>query len=313
MAGADLGTSAPVTDRELPIVRLRHWGRWASGVVLLVLLGMLLVALAGAQIDYASVPGFLFYPVILVGLANTVLLAVAAQGAAIVIGIVIALMRRSANPVARWFAGGYIWLFRGLPVLLQILIWYNLALVFTYISIPLPFGGYLLHEQTNVLITAFVAALLGLALNESAYMAEIVRAGFTSVDPGQVEAAQSIGMSPLLTLRRVVLPQAMRVIIPPTGNDFINMLKGTSMASVIGVTELIHAANNISSRNLLVMETLLAAAIWYMVVVTVAGVGQHYLERAFGAADRAGAASGPWARAARALRTAPLGRSRDDR
>jgi polar amino acid transport system permease protein len=313
MAGADLAKAAPLTGQELPIVRLRHWGRWVSGAVVLALLGLLVAALAQAQISYESVPGFLGYEIILVGLLNTVLLAVAAQGAAIVIGVVIALMRRSANPVARWFAAGFIWLFRGLPVLLQILIWYNLALVFTYISIPLPFGGYLLHEQTNVLITAFVAALLGLALNESAYMAEIVRAGLTSVDPGQVEAAKSIGMSPLLTLRRVVLPQAMRVIIPPTGNDFINMLKGTSMASVIGVTELIHAANNISSRNLLVMETLLAAAIWYMVVVTVAGIGQHYLERAFGAADRAGAASGPWSRAARALRTAPLMRSRDDR
>ncbi|WP_020673715.1 amino acid ABC transporter permease [Amycolatopsis nigrescens] len=297
---------------ELPIVRLRHWGRWVSAVVILVLLGLLGVALAQAQIDYESVPEFLWYRVMAVGLLNTVLLAVVAQASAIVIGVVVALMRRSANPVARWFAAGYIWLFRGLPVLLQILIWYNLALVFEFISIPLPFtDGYLVHEPTNVLISAFVAALLGLALNESAYMAEIVRAGLNSVDGGQAEAAKSIGMTPATTLRRVVLPQAMRVIIPPTGNDFINMLKGTSMASVIGVTELIHAANNISSHNLLVMETLLAAAIWYMVVVTVAGVGQHYLERAFGAADRAGLAAGPWSRAARALRTAPLVRSRD--
>jgi polar amino acid transport system permease protein len=296
---------------ELPIVRLRHWGRWISGAVVLGLLALLGVALAQAQIDYGSVPEFLWYRVVLVGLLNTVLLAVIAQGSAIVIGVVIALMRRSVNPVARWFAAAYIWLFRGLPVLLQILIWYNLALVFTYISIPLPFGGYLLHEQTNVLVTAFVAALLGLALNESAYMAEIVRAGLNSVDGGQAEAAKSIGMGPLLTLRRVVLPQAMRVIIPPTGNDFINMLKGTSIASVIGVTELIHAANNISSNNLLVMETLLAAAIWYMVVVTIAGIGQHYLERSFGAADRVGSAGGAWSRAARALRTAPTVRSRD--
>jgi polar amino acid transport system permease protein len=135
-------------------------------------------------------------------------------------------------------------------------------------------------------------------------MAEIVRAGLNSVDSGQTEAAKSIGMTPAATLRRVVLPQAMRVIIPPTGNDFINMLKGTSMASVIGVTELIHAANNISSNNLLVMETLLAAAVWYMVVVTVAGVGQHYLERSFGQADR-----GPLSRAGKALRGMPLVRS----
>ncbi|QRP44686.1 amino acid ABC transporter permease [Amycolatopsis sp. FDAARGOS 1241] len=288
----------------LPIVRLRHWGRWIAAVLIIAVLVLLGFALAQAQIEWGSVPDFVFYRVMAVGLLNTVVLAVISQAVAIVLGILIALLRRSANPVARWFAAAYIWLFRGLPVLLQILIWYNLALIFPTISIPLPFGGYLVHEQTNVLISAFTAALLGLALNESAYMAEIVRAGLNSVDVGQTEAAKSIGMTPGATLRRVVLPQAMRVIIPPTGNDFINMLKGTSMASVIGVTELIHAANNISSNNLLVMETLIAAAIWYMVVVTVAGVGQHYLERAFGAADR-----GPVARAGKALRGMPLVRS----
>jgi len=290
-------------SEPLEIVRLRHWGRWVSAVVILGLLVAVFVALSQAQINWSSVPDFVVYRVMLVGLLNTVLLAVIAQTVAIVIGIVIALMRRSANPVAKWFATAYIWLFRGLPVLLQILIWYNLALVIPTISIPLPFGGYLLNEPTNVLVSAFTAALLGLALNESAYMAEIVRAGLNSVDGGQTEAAKSIGMSPALTLRRVVLPQAMRVIIPPTGNDFIDMLKGTSIASVIGVTELLHASNNISSHNLLVMETLFAAAIWYMVVVTIAGVGQHYLERTFGSAER-----GVAAQAAKALRAIPLTR-----
>ncbi|TVT59489.1 amino acid ABC transporter permease [Amycolatopsis rhizosphaerae] len=289
----------------LPIVRRRHWGRWISAVMILALLAGLGLLLARAKIAYDQVPAFLWYRVMLTGLLNTVVLAVVAQAVAIVLGVVVALLRRSANPVARVVAAVYVWLFRGLPVLLQILIWFNLALVFEFVSIPLPFGGYLVHEPTNVLVSAFVAALLGLALNESAYMAEIVRAGLGSVDAGQVEAAKAIGMTPAAALRRVVLPQAMRVIIPPTGNDFINMLKGTSMASVIGVTELIHAANNISSNNLLVMETLLAAAIWYMVVVTVASVGQHYLERAFGADARTGA----WSRVGRALRAVPLRRA----
>jgi polar amino acid transport system permease protein len=292
-----------MAPETLPIVRLRHWGRWVSAIVIVALLAGLFLALTKARIDWALVPDFVVYRVMIIGLVNTVVLAVIAQAIAIAIGIVVALMRRSANPVAKWFATGYIWLFRGLPVLLQILIWYNLALVFPRISIPLPFGGSLLDEPTNVLVSAFTAALLGLALNESAYMAEIVRAGLNSVDGGQTEAAKSIGMSPNLTLRRVVLPQAMRVIIPPTGNDFIDMLKGTSIASVIGVTELLHASNNISSHNLLVMETLFAAAIWYMVVVTIAGIGQHYLERTFGAAERSVAAQ-----AAKALRAFPLTR-----
>ncbi|WP_410594115.1 amino acid ABC transporter permease [Amycolatopsis sp. lyj-23] len=294
MADSEVAATGP-----LPIVRLRHWGRWVAAAIILALLVLLGIALGNAQIAWDQVPDFVFYKVMATGLLNTVVLAVLSQAVAIVLGIVIALLRRSANPVARWFAAGYIWIFRGLPVLLQILLWYNLALVFPVIDVP-----FLVHEQTNVLISAFTAAFLGLALNESAYMAEIVRAGLNSVDSGQTEAAKSIGMTPAATLRRVVLPQAMRVIIPPTGNDFINMLKGTSMASVIGVTELIHAANNISSNNLLVMETLLAAAVWYMVVVTVAGVGQHYLERAFGQADR-----GPLARAGKALRGVPLVRS----
>lgn len=294
----------PASGPELlPIVRLRHWGRWVSAAIIIALLAALFVALAQAKINWASVPDFVVYRVMLIGLVNTVLLAVIAQTVAIAVGIVIALMRRSANPVAKWFATGYIWLFRGLPVLLQILIWYNLALVIPTISIPLPFGGHLVDEPTNALISAFTAALLGLALNESAYMAEIVRAGLNSVDSGQTEAAKSIGMTPATTLRRVVLPQAMRVIIPPTGNDFIDMLKGTSIASVIGVTELLHASNNISSHNLLVMETLFAAAIWYMVVVTVAGVGQHYVERTFGGGERSVAAQ-----AAKALRAIPLTR-----
>jgi len=186
-------------------------------------------------------------------------------------------------------ASVYTWLFRGLPVLLQIVLWYNLALVFPVIKLGLPFTDLnLVNESANVLMTAFTAALLGLGLNESAYMAEIVRAGLNSVDKGQTEAAKSIGMPPGKVLSRIVLPQAMRVIIPPTGNDFINMLKGTSIASVIGFVELIKAANNLSSHNLAVVETLLAAAFWYMVLVSVASVGQYFLERKYNAADRPG-------------------------
>jgi polar amino acid transport system permease protein len=272
-----------MASEDLQVVPIRHWGRWVVGALILALLAALGFALADARILYEDVPRFFTHEIMISGLVNTVVLAVCAQAGAIVLGVVLALLRRSPNPVARWFAWGYIWLFRGLPVLLQILLWFNLALVFGFISIPVPFtDAFLLHEPTNVLITAFVAALLGLGLNESAYMAEIVRAGLNSVDPGQVEAAKAIGMTPAKTFRRVVLPQAMRVIIPPTGNNFINMLKGTSMASVIGFLELIHAANRISSGNLEIMEALIAAALWYLIVVSVANVGQHYLERAYG-------------------------------
>jgi polar amino acid transport system permease protein len=303
--------SGPGTDLRgelLPQVRIRHWGRWVAAVVVAAVLVLLVVAIAQGDIDYGSVPSLLTEPVILEGLGNTIVLAVVAQAGAVVLGTIVALMRTSTNPVLRWVSWLYVWVFRGLPVLLQILLWYNIALVFPTFSIPLPFtGSYLLDQPANAVMTGFLAALLGLGLNESAYMAEIVRAGLTSVDRGQTEAAKSIGMGPRKVLTRVVLPQAMRVIIPPTGNDFINMLKGTSIASVIGFTELIHAANNLSSRSLAVMETLLAVAVWYMVVVSVANVGQYFLERHYGAAHRE-PASGLWSRIGGSLRTAPFTR-----
>lgn len=270
-------------------VRITYWGRYISAIVILVVIVLLIVALAKGQIDYGLVPSLILAKVMLQGLGNTVVLAIVAQVGAVILGVVIALMRISRNPVARWVAWFYTWLFRGLPVLLQIVLWYNLALVFPVITIGLPFTDLnLVNESANVLMTAFTAALLGLGLNESAYMAEIVRAGLNSVDKGQHEAAKSIGMPPLKVLSRIILPQAMRMIIPPTGNDFINMLKGTSMASVIGFVELIKAANNLASHNLAVVETLLAAAFWYMVLVSVASVGQYFLERRYSASDRTG-------------------------
>lgn len=309
---AERPTVQPPPQDLLPRVPIRHWGRWVAAAVVLAVLVLLGVAVADGDIAYGLIPALLTQPVILTGLRNTILLALAAQGGAIVIGVVVALMRTSANPVTRWVSWAYVWVFRGLPVLLQILLWYNIALVFPRFTIPIPFTGlYLLDQPANAVMTAFMAALLGLGLNESAYMSEIVRAGLTSVDRGQSEAAKSVGMPPRLVLSRVVLPQAMRVIIPPTGNDFINMLKGTSIASVIGFTELIHAANNLSSRSLAVMETLLAVAVWYMVVVSIANVGQYYLERHYNASTLpTTSGSSLWSRIAGSLRTPPSVRAR---
>lgn len=307
---ADGGARAASATRTLlPQVRLKHWGRWVSAVVIVLLLAALVYGAAQGDISYQDIPYYVISPIILQGLVGTIVLAVVAQVSAVIIGVVIALMRISKNPVAQAFAAGYTWLFRGLPVLLQILLWYNLALIFPRLEIGIPFTDIsFIDVSTNDVMTTFVAAFLGLALNESAYMAEIVRAGLKSVDRGQIEAAQSIGETPMQRMSRIVLPQAMRVIIPPTGNDFINMLKGTAMASVIGYLELIKAANNISSFNLQVMETLIAAAIWYMVIVSVASVGQFYLERSFDRQDRRPGGP-PNARALRRKIAADLGRA----
>lgn len=273
----------------LPQVARRHWGRWATAVVLIAAVAGVVVGFSRGQILWSSIPGFMWSHTMLQALGNTICLAVVAQAVAIVVGTLLALMRTSQNTVLRACASAYIWLFRGMPVLLQIVIWYNLALVFPTLKIGLPFTGVeFASVPTNDVITAFAAAFLGLAMNESAYMAEIVRAGLLSVDRGQVEAAQSLGLTSAQRTRRVVLPQALRVIIPPTGNDFIDMIKSTSVASVIGYVELVRAANNISSANLLTVESLFAAAIWYLVLVTLASLGQGAIERRLGRSSLSG-------------------------
>ncbi|MGP3775394.1 amino acid ABC transporter permease [Streptomyces sp. SDT5-1] len=291
---AAVSIDAEKTRELFPQVKLKHWGRWVAAAVVVLLSVALVWGASHGNIDYASIPGYLVDGPILQGVVNTILLALASECAAIVLGVIIALMRVSKNPVAQAFASVYTWAFRGMPVLVQILLWYNLALVFPRIQIGIP-GTALqfVDVNANSVMTAFTAAFLGLALNESAYMAEIVRAGLKSVDRGQVEAAQSIGETPWQRTRRIILPQAMVVIIPPTSNNFINMMKSTTLASVIGFLELVKAANNISSFNLQVMETLLAVAIWYMVLVSIASVGQYYIERVFDSKGRRpGAAAG---------------------
>jgi len=187
----------------------------------------------------------------------------------------------SPNPLvstASWF---YIWLFRGTPVLVQLLFWQFISALYPTLSFGIPFGPEFVHGDANHLITPFTAAILGLGLNEGAYMAEIVRAGIISVDEGQTDAAQALGMSRLQTMRRIVLPQAMRVIIPPTGNETISMLKTSSLVSVIAYPELLYSAQLIYAVNYLQIPLLLTASIWYLAVTSVLSVGQYYVERHF--------------------------------
>ena len=230
-------TAAPAG--AVRVVPVRHWGRWVAAVIVAALTVALVLGLAHAKIAYSTIPDYLHNHLILVGLRNTIIISVLAQAIGIALGVIFAVMRLSKNPVVSSVSWFYIWFFRGTPVLVQLVIWFNLALAFSTISIPIPFTGhFILHESMNAFMTPFMAALLGLGLNEGAYMAEIVRAGIISVDEGQSEAAAALGMTRTLTMRRVVLPQAMRVIIPPTGNEFINMLKTSSLAAIITYGEL---------------------------------------------------------------------------
>ncbi|WP_248449126.1 amino acid ABC transporter permease [Sinorhizobium meliloti] len=262
---------------HLKLVPKRHIGRMvAAGVVLLLFAG-LVRAFSVGQIEWSYVRDFLFAPAILAGLYNTLLMTLAAMGLGIVLGVVIAIMRISGNPVLSSIAIGYIWVFRGAPALLQLMLWFNLALIFPTLGIP----G-LFEFRTVDVMTPFVAAVLGLGISQGAYTSEVVRSGLLSVDTGQYEAARTIGMTQMMMLRRIVLPQAMRVMVPPVGNEVIGMVKLTSLASVIQYSEILHNAQIIYFANTRVLELLLVASFWYLLVVSVLSIGQHYIERYFG-------------------------------
>nr|WP_282600139.1 amino acid ABC transporter permease [Patulibacter sp. SYSU D01012] len=232
--------------------------------------------------EWGTVGSYLFDERVLDGVVITLELTVLAMVVGVLLGILLAVMRLSDNPVLSALSGFYVWVFRGTPILVQLLIAYYIASIYPSFSIGVPFGGPdLASVDTNDLMTKFVAAAVALSLNEAAYMAEIVRAGIQSVDEGQAEAAQALGMTRRQTLRRVVLPQAMRVIVPPTGNEAINMLKTTSLVSVITLADLLYAVQLVYSRNLEQVPLLIVACLWYLLFTTVMSIGQYYIERRY--------------------------------
>ncbi|MFH9724132.1 amino acid ABC transporter permease [Streptomyces sp. NPDC017254] len=291
-AAAPAGPGASGSPYEaIKAIPVRHYGRWVSAVVVVALLGWLVYAFSQGNIIWDTVWDKVFDPSVLDGLVNTVIISVSSMALGLVLGIVFAVMRLSKNPVTGAVAWLYIWFFRGTPVYVQLLVWFNLSLIFQYINL-----GPIYKNETVDVMTPFMVALLGLGLNEGAYMAEIVRAGIQSVDEGQTEAAHALGMSQTKTMGRVVLPQAMRVIVPPTGNEFINMLKTSSLVSAVQYTELLRASSNIGSTAGAVMEMLFVASIWYLALTSVFSVGQYYLERRFARGSLRSLPPTPWQR-----------------
>ena len=272
------------TTRPVP---LRHPGRWAACAAVAVVLGWFAyVVVMNQNFQWPVVGAYLFNPEILHGVLVTIYLTASCMCIGIVLGVVLALMRQSDNKLLAYSAHAYIIAFRGTPVLVQLIFWFNLSALFPTIAIGLPFVGLtLLSVNANAVITPVVAANLGLGLCEAAYMAEIVRAGVRSVDPGQAEAAAALGLTRAQSMRRIVLPQALRVIIPPTGNEVIGMMKYTSLASVISVTETLTAAELIYTRNFETIPLLIVASIWYLVLTTVLTGLQRLLERWAGRAE----------------------------
>ncbi|TFD76802.1 amino acid ABC transporter permease [Cryobacterium psychrophilum] len=277
-------TAADVDPDDIVAVPLRHPWRWAAAVVL----GGAFVALATSlweneNIDHSTISEYLFNNRILDGVVLTLVLTVVSMIVSTILAVILAVMRLSTNPVMNSLAWLYVWIFRGTPLLIQIVFWGYLGLLYSQITLGVPFTDLNLFSiDTNTLIPAFTAGLLALTLNQAAYSAEIVRAGMLSVDEGQHEAAYSVGMSPALTLFKVILPQAMRVIIPPMGNETISMLKNTSLLSVIAVLELYTVATQISSQNLRQVELLVVVSCWYLFLTSVLSIPQYYLERHYG-------------------------------
>ncbi|WP_438803308.1 amino acid ABC transporter permease [Frankia gtarii] len=267
---------------DVDAVPLRHPGRWAAGVVILVFAAMGVHSLAtNPNFQWGTVGDYLFAEPVLRGMWATVYLTVIAMAIGVVGGIGLAILRMSPNPVVAGAAWLYIWFFRGTPLLVQILFWSFIGALYPRLSLGIPFGPSFVSGDANHVVPLFAAAVLGLGLNEAAYMAEIVRAGINGVDAGQTEAASALGMPRALTLRRIVLPQAMRTIIPPTGNETISMLKTTSLVSVISYNELLNATRLIYARNFQTVPLLIVAALWYLALTSVLTAGQHQLERRF--------------------------------
>jgi polar amino acid transport system permease protein len=266
----------------IPIVpRPRYGARMAALLTALAVIWLGWSVTGNARFEWQTVLHYLFHPLILRGLGTTLLITVVVMIFALIIGTAVALMRSSSSSALRSIAAGYVWLFRGVPALIQLLFWFNLALVLPRLSLDIPGIGSVFSADTNDILSPFAAAVIALSLCQGAYLAEIIRAGFRSTPYGQVEAAMSLGMSPMRILARIIVPQAMRFIIPPTGNEAISLLKMTSLVTYVAVDDLFYAAQSIYARTFETVPLLIVVAFWYLAAVSLMSVGQRYLERYF--------------------------------
>jgi polar amino acid transport system permease protein len=270
----------PGVPEELTVVPARHPWRWAATAVVAVLVAMAVNALVtNPAWDWPTVGQYLFAPSILRSVVLTLQLTVLGIVVGFALGTLLALMRLSPNPLLRSVSWTYIWIFRSVPLILQLLFWYNLALLYRTIGFGVPFGPVFAEVGTMDLVSPVTAAVLGLALHQAAYAAEVVRSGFLSVDQGQLEAAAALGIPKLRQFRRILLPQAMRTILPTAGNELIGLVKGTSVVYIMALSELFYQVQVIYTRNGRVIPLLLVAAIWYLALTTVMSIGQFYVER----------------------------------
>jgi polar amino acid transport system permease protein len=283
----------PMHDRQATLrdVANAHrpveWGRWLLwAFVLAVSANFAWIVAWNPNFGWSVVAQWFTAESILRGLYVTLGLTVVAMVIGVIIGLLLAVARLSDDRLFSGLAGLFIWFFRGTPLLVQLIFWYNLSTLFPEISIAIPFGPTLVSWHTNDLITPMTAAIAGLSLNEAAYMAEIIRGGLLSVDKGQTEASDAFGMTRARALRRVIIPQAMRSIVPPTGNQLISMIKATSLVSVIAMADLLYSVQAVYNRTFEVVPMLMVAVIWYLIITTVLNIGQGFIERYYARGER---------------------------
>lgn len=259
-------------------------GTWIAAAIVALLVALFVQGLiTNENYQWSVVWLYLRDVKVITGIGYTLLLTVSAMVLGTAVALLMAIMRQSSNPVLRGVSWAYIFVFRGVPVYTQLVFWGLLAVLYPTLSLGIPFGPSFVTFSTEKVVTALAAAIIGLGLNEGAYLAEIIRSGLESVDHGQTEAAKALGMKPSLIMRRIIIPQAMRVIIPPLGNETIGMLKTTSLVLAVPFTlDLQYATNAIANRTYKPIPLLIVAAFWYLVMTSVLMVGQHFLEQYYG-------------------------------
>ena len=276
----NIDVTQPGRPEAIRAVPVRRPGRWIA-VAGIALIGLMMANMfvTNTNFNWPEQAKYAFDVNVVEGVRTTLWLTVGAMAIGLILGVIVAVMRLSTNPLVAGAAWLYVWVFRGTPVLVQLLFWANIGALLPTIGLGIPFGPEFVTWRTFDLVPSLAAALLGLGLNEAAYMSEIVRAGILSVDEGQAEASTALGMSRMQTLRRIVLPQAMRVIVPPFGNETISMLKTTSLVAYVPYYELLFAVQNIYVRTYQVMPMLIMVSLWYLFISSILSVGQYYIER----------------------------------
>ncbi|WP_083974776.1 amino acid ABC transporter permease [Kitasatospora mediocidica] len=297
--GPGPGQAAPGPHAGLRIVRRRRPGQWlTTGLALLVLTMAVTSAARNPRFQWGVVGDYFTTTAVLHGLTLTLWLTAATMVLGFALGTLLAACRLSDNLVLRTLSWGYVWLFRSIPPLVQLLLWFNIGALYPTLGLGIPFGPEFLTVRTVNLFGPLLTSVIGLTLLEAGFAAEVVRGGILAVEQGQLEAAQALGLGRLRVLRRIVLPQAMRSIVPTAGNMLVGALKGTSIVSVLAVQDLLYSVQLIYNQTYQIIPLLLVATLWYLALTTLLSIGQYYVERHFARGSTRGALPAtPWQRA----------------